>query len=233
MSKRTDVSLREVTSDTERIAYRTPMKFGGRVVTDVVLLSVTVEVETRDGRRGRGFGSMPMGNVWGWPSQCVPAAKTLAAMVELGQPAGLRGQSIRGMRSSAGDHPRVGGIVPVGSRRDYSGGRPDGGDAAAGATRGGQPAGSRHPRRLRQGAGRRTRTTCWGRSSSAATWPPISARSFAGEYLDRYMLPHPKPHMPLYHLIGALDPLTRRGLAGPAQRRPAGDACPSGSPTTA
>jgi L-alanine-DL-glutamate epimerase-like enolase superfamily enzyme len=31
---------------------------------------------------------------------------------------------------------------------------------------------------------------------------------FAGEYLDRYTLRSPKPSMPLYHLIGALDPLT-------------------------
>ncbi len=31
---------------------------------------------------------------------------------------------------------------------------------------------------------------------------------FAGEYLDRYTLRRPKPRMPLYHLIGALDALT-------------------------
>src|SRR5439155_2643568 len=30
---------------------------------------------------------------------------------------------------------------------------------------------------------------------------------FKGEYLDRYLLKEPKPHMPLYHLIGALDPI--------------------------
>jgi L-alanine-DL-glutamate epimerase-like enolase superfamily enzyme len=31
---------------------------------------------------------------------------------------------------------------------------------------------------------------------------------FSGEYLDRYTLRAPKPAMPLYHLVGALDPLT-------------------------
>jgi L-alanine-DL-glutamate epimerase-like enolase superfamily enzyme len=30
---------------------------------------------------------------------------------------------------------------------------------------------------------------------------------FKGEYLDRYLSKNPKPRMPLYHLIGALDPL--------------------------
>ncbi len=69
VSKSTDLRLLEVAADTERIAFRTPIKFGGRVVTDAVLFNVTVEVETRDGRRGMGVGSMPMGNVWAWPSK--------------------------------------------------------------------------------------------------------------------------------------------------------------------
>src|SRR5207244_2578361 len=30
---------------------------------------------------------------------------------------------------------------------------------------------------------------------------------FKGEYLDRYLLKDPKQRMPLYHLIGALDPI--------------------------
>lgn len=29
--------------------------------------------------------------------------------------------------------------------------------------------------------------------------------AFKGEYLDRYVLPAPKPRMPLYHLVGAVD----------------------------
>ena len=74
MSKPTDIRLLEATSRTESFAYRAPMKFGGRVVTDVVLLHVVAVVETRDGRRGKGFGSMPMSNrAWGtssaWPDR--------------------------------------------------------------------------------------------------------------------------------------------------------------------
>ena len=33
-------------------------------------------------------------------------------------------------------------------------------------------------------------------------------RDFAGEYLDRYVLAQPKKTLPLYHLVGGLDPLT-------------------------
>src|SRR5437763_9280488 len=85
MRKPTDIRLCEVTSSTQYLKYRAPMKFGGRTVSDVVLLDVTVEVETRDGRRGRGFGSMPMGNIWAWPSKGLSTDQTLAAMIEFGQ----------------------------------------------------------------------------------------------------------------------------------------------------
>ena len=68
MEKPTDIRLLDLRTETERIAYRAPIKFGGRVVTDAVLLNVILDVETRDGRCGQGFGSMPMGNVVGWPA---------------------------------------------------------------------------------------------------------------------------------------------------------------------
>jgi L-alanine-DL-glutamate epimerase-like enolase superfamily enzyme len=84
VSKPTDIRLTLVTTSTEQIDYRTPIKFGGRVVDDVVLLNVTAEVETRDGRRGVGFGSMPMSNVWAWPTQKVPGEQALQAMIALG-----------------------------------------------------------------------------------------------------------------------------------------------------
>jgi L-alanine-DL-glutamate epimerase-like enolase superfamily enzyme len=44
---------------------------------------------------------------------------------------------------------------------------------------------------------------------------------FAGEYLDRYTLRTPKPRMPLYHLVGALDPLSPADVA-----KPVGDGLP-------
>jgi L-alanine-DL-glutamate epimerase-like enolase superfamily enzyme len=81
MPKPTDLRLKSIRTRTEKFAYRSPIKFGGRVVTDVCLLHAAVEVETRDGRRGVGYGSMPMGNVWAWPSK-LPAPDTERALVE-------------------------------------------------------------------------------------------------------------------------------------------------------
>src|SRR5262249_5773364 len=36
---------------------------------------------------------------------------------------------------------------------------------------------------------------------------------FRGEYLDRYVSREPAPRLPLYHLVGALDPLTDADVA--------------------
>src|SRR6267142_91474 len=85
MPKPTDIRLCEASASTQYFKYRAPVKFGGRTVTDVVLLDVVVEVETREGRRGRGFGSMPMGNIWAWPSQKLSTEQTLAAMTEFAE----------------------------------------------------------------------------------------------------------------------------------------------------
>src|SRR5262249_40901636 len=76
-----------VRSETETIKFRAPLKFGGRVVTDSVLLNVTADVETRDGRRGQGRGSMPMSNAWAWPSPNLPGDQTLSAMIDFGEQA--------------------------------------------------------------------------------------------------------------------------------------------------
>src|SRR5262245_61446353 len=81
MNTPTDIRITDVRTDTERIAYRAPIKFGGRVVTDAVRGNVSREVESRDGRRGGGFGSMPMGNVWAWPSSLVTTQQSLEAML--------------------------------------------------------------------------------------------------------------------------------------------------------
>lgn len=207
MSKTSDIRLVQVTSETERFAYRAPIKFGGRVVTDVILLHVTADVETRDGRRGRGFGSMPMGNVWAWPSAVVPGEMTLRAMVDLG----------RRLARQANDYRGTGHPLEITHELAH------GHESLAGQVTGELGIGEPMPRlaqlvaaspleaAIHDGYGK-----ALGRNSYNVLGPEFANRDlaaslgdeFAGEYLDRYTLREPKPSMPLYHLVGALDPLT-------------------------
>ena len=54
--------------------------FGGTAVDRATVLNVTCTVETRASKVGKGFGSMPLGNVWSFPSRRLTYDDTLAAM---------------------------------------------------------------------------------------------------------------------------------------------------------
>ncbi len=67
---------------TERYDYRTPMKFGGRVVKDVTVASVDCQAESGKGP-ARGFGSMTMGVAWAWPDPRLGDDDKLEIILEL------------------------------------------------------------------------------------------------------------------------------------------------------
>jgi hypothetical protein len=54
--------------------------FGGSVVDRVTLLNVDCVVKSSGGLVARGFGSMPMGNVWSFSSHVLSYDQTLNAM---------------------------------------------------------------------------------------------------------------------------------------------------------
>src|SRR5947207_484530 len=78
--KPSDIRIDEVSFAYEDYRYRTPIKFGGVALDQVTLLNATMTVETEGGRVARGFGSMPLGNVWAWPTKELSYGQTLAAM---------------------------------------------------------------------------------------------------------------------------------------------------------
>ncbi len=213
MSKPTDLRLCEVHSATEHYAYRTPMKFGGRVVTDVVLLNVVVEAETRDGRRGKGSGSMPLGNVWAWPSVLVGHALTLRAMQDLAER----------LVAAARQYHEPG--HPLEITQALSRGHQAAADAVVAQADLPEPM----PRLAQlvvasplEAAIHDAYGKILDRSSYDVLGPEwvntdlstFLDREFAGEYLDQYTLRSPKSRMPLYHLVGALDPLAAADLPG-------------------
>lgn len=79
----TDIRIVDVQWRYQEVAYRTPYKFGGVPVDRATLLHTLVTVRGRDGRTATGSGSMPLGNVWAFPSQTLPPATTLQLMRQL------------------------------------------------------------------------------------------------------------------------------------------------------
>ena len=206
MSKPTDIRLVEVLSETEQFNYRTPIKFGGRVVDDVVLLHVTAEVETRDGRRGKGFGSMPVGNIWAWPSSTTTPDQSLQAMTALGQRLAKISNDYQGT-----GHPLD---ITHDLSADYQTHADDVTQAMGIET---MPklaqlvAASPLEAAIHDAYGKTLGENSYNLLSDEFANRDIAGYltdEFAGEYLDQYTSRQPKPSMPLYHLIGALDPLT-------------------------
>src|SRR5262249_44904702 len=74
------IRIKDVHLSHEDFLYRTPIKFGGVAVDRVTIANVDMDVETRAGTVARGFGSMPIGNVWAYPSRSMTYDQTLAAM---------------------------------------------------------------------------------------------------------------------------------------------------------
>lgn len=207
MSKPTDIRIREAALQQENIAYRTPIKFGGRVVTDATLLHVTVDVETADGRTGRGFGSMPMSNVWAWPSQQVSGEAALQAMITLAE----RLVAVAGDNQEAG-HPLeiTHALEPSYAEQSHSIVKEMG--LSEEMPRLAQlVAASPLEAAIHDAYGIALNENSYnllGQEFCNTDLAAYLGDDFAGEYLDQYTLRTPKPEMPLYHLVGALDPLT-------------------------
>ena len=79
----TDARIKELRTSYEDYQYRAPYKFGASVVDRVTLLNVECVIESRAGKTARGFGSMPLGNMWSWPSKELSYQQTLDAMKSL------------------------------------------------------------------------------------------------------------------------------------------------------
>jgi L-alanine-DL-glutamate epimerase-like enolase superfamily enzyme len=224
MPKPTDIRLLSVRSATEQIRFRAPLKFGGRVVTDVVLVNVTVEVEARQGRRGQGFGSMPMGNVWAWPSAAVSVEQSLAAMLEFSRDVVRQadeyreyGDPLEITHQLAQAHASLG--KEVSDRAGLSETMPRLAQLVAA---------SPVEAAIHDAYGKAHGQSAYNLLGREHTNRDLSAYlndDFKDEYLDRYTSRQPKPTMPLYHLVGALDPLTDADI-----KQPIGDGLPETLP---
>ncbi|HTZ58710.1 MAG TPA: hypothetical protein VMB49_11455, partial [Acidobacteriaceae bacterium] len=83
--KGSDIRIKQIRVEYQDFTYRTPYRFGGRSVDATTLLNIHSTVETVDGHVAEGFGSMPLGNAWSFPSKTLSYDTTLDAMKHLAQ----------------------------------------------------------------------------------------------------------------------------------------------------
>jgi L-alanine-DL-glutamate epimerase-like enolase superfamily enzyme len=204
--KPTDIRIEEIRFDFEDFHYRMPIKFGGVAVDRVTILNVHTVVRTGSGKSARGFGSMPLGCTWSFPSKVLSYDDTLNAMKVLAErlapitadfhepghpidlncalePAYLRAaDEVSRSLKLADPIPKLCTLV-VASPFDAA---------------------------VHDAFGKAHGVNCYrtyGPDFMSHDLSRYLGPAFKGEYLERYVLKQPKPRMPLYHLIGALDPL--------------------------
>jgi L-alanine-DL-glutamate epimerase-like enolase superfamily enzyme len=205
-TKSTDIRIRDVSFDYEDFHYRAPLKFGGVAIDRVTLLNVHSVIEGAAGRTAKGFGSMPLGNVWSFPSKVLGYDDTLRAMKALterlaritadckesGHPIDL-GWTLEPAYLKTTDEVsrQLGLLEPIPKLCTLV-------------------VASAFDAAVHDAYGKLHGLNCYHTYGADFMSRDLSfylGSEFKGEYLDRYLLKEPKPRMPLYHLIGALDPI--------------------------
>ncbi len=211
MGKASDISLKTVGNSTRSFNYRQPMKFGGRVVEDVCILRSEVSVTQAGNRKKiKGIGEMTMGNAWAWPSK-IPGKVTLKLLLELANRLAARAQDA----GLSGDPLQI--THQIGIMRDaitaelvqefkIAEGIPK---LAA------MLAASPLEAAVHDAFGRAHNQNSFDMMTGEFLNADLSAylgEEFAGKYPSDYLSSKSKPTMPLYHLVGALDPLSQQDI---------------------
>ena len=205
--KSTHIRVRDVYFEYEDFRYRTPIKFGGVALDRVTLLNVRVVVESGAGKVATGVASMPLGNVWAFPSRVLTYDQTLGAMRFIasrvaedyracsftGHPIDIThrlepellhaGNDFTALHQLPEPVPKLA-VLVVASPFDAA---------------------------IHDAYGKLLDLSCY------RTYGPDFLENDLGDYLGAefdglrlhdYVSAEPKPKMPLYHLVGALDALT-------------------------
>jgi L-alanine-DL-glutamate epimerase-like enolase superfamily enzyme len=205
--KPTDIRIDDITFAYEDYRYRTPIKFGGVASDRVTVVNVECTVSTSSGKRARGFGSMPLGNIWSFPSRTLGYDQTLAAMKaliervaditrrhrEFGHPIdltwALEPEYVKAAATVAVSEP-----IPVLCTLVCA---------------------SPFDAALHDTFGKLHGLNCYhtyGPDFMSHDLGHYLGADFQGEALDRYVHRDPQPRLPLYHLVGALDPLEEKDI---------------------
>jgi L-alanine-DL-glutamate epimerase-like enolase superfamily enzyme len=200
----THIRIAEVAHQFEDHLYRAPYQFGGRSVDRVTLLNVHCRVRTGAGREAWGFGSMTLGNAWSFPS--APYDVGLGAMKALAEeltpltadcdeqghpidlfralePAYLRAaETVSRARALQEPIPKLCTLVVASAF-----------DAA-----------------VHDAYGKAFGVSCYETYGPKFMTRDLShdlGAEFKGEFLDRYVPVAPRAATPVFHSVGASDPL--------------------------
>ncbi len=218
MSKSTDMRIISVSFCYLPVEMRMPLKFGAESVSSVNCLRVAVTVEGIDGRTAQGWGETPLSVTWAWPSATMTYAARYEAMTAFCD-------QLAGAWADLGfaGHPLEIGHAFVKQAM------PDMLDRFN-ASRSHEPmpelaaliAASAFDLAAHDAFGMLHETDtydCYGGDFLSADLsyyltPQDDSVSFAGKYPSDFLVSSPPKSLPVWHLVGGLDPLESADCTG-------------------
>ena len=219
-----EAKLTSLTYEFQDFRYRTPYKFGGKEVDRVTMLNVQCTLTGRDGRTAQGIGSMPMGNVWSFPSATMPYDRTLGAMKTLAE-------SIAKLTRAYTDYAH-----PIDLNWDLEPAYLKAAAAISGEMHLDAPipklcvlvTASPFDAAIHDAYGKlhgRSVFQCYSAEFMGHDLSHYLGKEYKGEYVDRYVRALPVPELPIYHSAGASDPIAPEDV-----KKPIGDGLPENLP---
>lgn len=210
----TDMRIERVDFSTQDFAYRSPIKFGGTAVDKATLLTASIVARLPDGKTATGWGSMPLGNVWSFPSKKLDYGQTLEALRLCGALAAKTWRT-----QNEWGHP-----MELGHRIDR--------ELSLIASRATEALELAEPipvlaAMVANSPFDAAVHDAYGKLHEASTWKcygpghlPLDLSTFLGDEFDgETLVTHvrttPVATLPLYHLVGALDPLGKTDVQNP------------------
>lgn len=212
MSKNAKISVVEAESEKFPFVYRTPLKFGGRVVKDVTVFRAMVGLEDKVKKKvSHGMGEMTMGTAWAWPSKTLSPEQVLRTVIALAE---------RIVKSANALEPA---LHPIAFSTELKAIAKKHASELAEAMKLTEPipdlaialALSPVDIAIHDAFGRLHKTNSFKLLTPeilGSDLSPWMGEDFIGKHLSDTILSEPSPTLSLYHLVGSLDPLSSDDL---------------------
>lgn len=221
-TKPTDIWIESVRMAYLPVAMRVPLKFGPESVNSVNCLRVAVTVTDSQGRRATGWGETPLSVTWAWPSLALSYAERYEAMVQFCE---LLRQDWLGM-STAGHPLEIGHaflteVLPP-RLKQFNAGRGDRAMPQLAALIAASPFdiavhdayGVLHGVDIYDTYNADYLSRDLSHYLSSADEPV----DFSGKFPSDYLVADPPRRLPVWHLVGGLDPLETADCTGDEPR---------------
>jgi L-alanine-DL-glutamate epimerase-like enolase superfamily enzyme len=198
-------------SERQNFDYRTPIKFGGRVVKDVTVQRTCVTIEEKGKRRACGIGEMTLGTAWAWPSKTMSAEQVTRVVTALYDRLAAVAEKLE-----FGSHPIDHAMRVKAEAKTLA-------KELAEQMKLSEPipelaimlACSTIDAAMHDAFGRLHQASsfaCMSRELLPDSLDRWLGLEFAGKHLSDYVSASPIETLPLYHLVGGLDPLSAADL---------------------